>query len=190
MNKAIFLDRDGVINVDRAYVHQIADFQFIDGVFEACRRFVEAGFLIVVVTNQSGIGRGYYDEQQFHTLTDWMIAQFAAHNVPITSVYFCPHHPDKADAPYKQDCECRKPAPGMLNQAIIEHQIEPSRSIMVGDKVSDIKAARAAGLHTAVLVESGQQFSEQDKALADGVCSSLASVPDLLEKLAPTCWSN
>ncbi|NOU52376.1 D-glycero-beta-D-manno-heptose 1,7-bisphosphate 7-phosphatase [Pseudoalteromonas sp. JBTF-M23] len=178
--KAIFLDRDGVINVDHAYVHKIEDFEFIDGVFEACQQFVAMGYIIVVVTNQSGIGRGYYNEQQFSKLSDWMCDEFAKHQVNISKVYYCPHHPDKALPQFKQECGCRKPSPGMLTQAIEEFDIDVSQSIMVGDKLSDIEAARAAGLSKAILVESGQAFSEAVKSQADLVCASLKQVPNLL----------
>ncbi|CAH9059304.1 D-glycero-alpha-D-manno-heptose-1,7-bisphosphate 7-phosphatase [Pseudoalteromonas holothuriae] len=179
-NKAIFLDRDGVINVDHAYVHKIEDFHFIDGVFEACQQFVAMGYIIVVVTNQSGIGRGYYNEQQFATLSDWMCNEFAKHQISISKVYYCPHHPDKAIAPFKLDCNCRKPNPGMLYEAIEEFNINVSSSVMVGDKLSDIKAARAAGIKTAILVGSGHSLSDEAKDHADNVCASLQQVPALL----------
>ncbi|RZG08991.1 D-glycero-beta-D-manno-heptose 1,7-bisphosphate 7-phosphatase [Pseudoalteromonas sp. CO348] len=180
MHKAVFLDRDGVVNKDHAYVYKIADFEFIDGVFSACQAFSKAGYKIVVVTNQSGIGRGYYNEAQFHALSEWMCAQFKAHGVDIAGVYFCPHHPEKAQGPYKVECDCRKPEPGMLLQAIAEHDLDPAQSVMIGDKVSDIKAARAAGVKTAILVESGQSFSQEQQQLADKVCASLAEVPAAL----------
>ncbi|MBD1581551.1 D-glycero-beta-D-manno-heptose 1,7-bisphosphate 7-phosphatase [Pseudoalteromonas sp. S16_S37] len=178
--KAIFLDRDGVINVDHAYVHKIEDFEFIDGVFEACQQFVAKGYIIVVVTNQSGIGRGYYNEQQFSQLSDWMCEEFAKHRVNISKVYYCPHHPHKALPQFKQECDCRKPSPGMLTQAIEEFDIDVTQSVMVGDKLSDIEAARAAGLGKAILVESGQAFSDTVKSQADHVCASLKQVPNLL----------
>ncbi|MBQ4813534.1 D-glycero-beta-D-manno-heptose-1,7-bisphosphate 7-phosphatase [Pseudoalteromonas luteoviolacea] len=180
--KAVFLDRDGVINIDHAYVHKIEEFEFIDGVFEACQRFIEQGYKIVVVTNQSGIGRGYYDEAQFKALTDWMCAQFLDHNVKIDGVYYCPHHPKKAQPEYLVDCNCRKPHPGMLLQAIEEHNIDPTQSIMVGDKGSDMEAATAAGVKTKVLVRSGQNLDETDMSAADLVCESLSGVPDIVLK--------
>ena len=111
MKKAAFLDRDGVINIDRAYVHKIDDFEWIPGVLGAARRLRDAGFSLVVVTNQSGIGRGYYSEEDFDRLTDWMKARFAEAGAPLAGVYFCPHHPEKALDKYRIDCGCRKPRP-------------------------------------------------------------------------------
>lgn len=174
-SKALFLDRDGVINVDHGYVSTPDQFEFIDGVFEACQHFQAQGYTLIVVTNQSGIARGFYTPQQFETLTQWMCQQFAAHGVHITAVYHCPHHPTHGNAPYVQDCACRKPAPGMLLQAIAEHGIDPARSIMVGDKAADMQAAAAAGVGFKVLVNTGQPFSPQDAALADAVWPTLRS---------------
>jgi D-glycero-D-manno-heptose 1,7-bisphosphate phosphatase len=181
--KAVFLDRDGVINEDHAYVHKIEDFHFIDGVFEACKYFCEQGYLIVIVTNQSGIGRGYYTEEQFHQLNSWMCQEFKRQGVKISQVYFCPHHPKQALPEYLINCTCRKPLPGMLNQAIEAFDIDVSQSVMVGDKISDIQAARAAGVKTAVLVESGQVFDNSTSKLADFVCSSLKNVPNIMDSL-------
>ena len=171
--KAAFLDRDGVINIDHGYVSSPEQFEFIDGVFDACRHLQQQGYLLIVVTNQSGIGRGYYNEQQFAALTQWMTAQFAQHGVSITEVFFCPHHPTDAIAPYQIDCQCRKPAPGMLLQALEKYQIDPSQSLMLGDKRADMQAARAAGIKRKVLVLSGQRVSEEDKASADEVWPSI-----------------
>jgi D-glycero-D-manno-heptose 1,7-bisphosphate phosphatase len=170
---AVFLDRDGVINVDHGYVSTPEQFEFVDGVFEACQHFLKQGYKLVVVTNQSGIARGYYSPEQFEALTQWMCQEFAAHGVHITAVYHCPHHPTKGQAPYVQDCHCRKPAPGMFLQAIADHGIDPAQSIMVGDKGADMQAAAAAGVGHKVLVQSGQPFSSQEAALADAVWPSL-----------------
>jgi D-glycero-D-manno-heptose 1,7-bisphosphate phosphatase len=180
MHKAVFLDRDGVINVDHAYVHKPEDFEFIDGVFEACQAFQAKGFKIIVVTNQSGIGRGYYDEAQFQTLTSWMCEQFKQRNVHIAGVYFCPHHPEKANAPYLKECDCRKPFPGMLLQAAAEHNLDLANSVMVGDKGSDMEAAIAAGIPTRLLVRSGQSFSERCISKATQVIESIAEAPALV----------
>ncbi len=179
-NKAVFLDRDGVINVDHAYVHKIEDFEFIPGVFEACRKFVAAGYRLIVVTNQSGIGRGYYSEADFQRLTEWMKGRFAEEGAPLSAVYFCPHHPKNAVEPYKMECQCRKPGPGMLLDAIAEFDIDPSLSVMVGDKGADMEAAKAAGVGLKILMTTGQQFSEEDTALADRVCHSLTEVVPLI----------
>ena len=179
-NKALFLDRDGVINIDHGYIYQPEKFEFIEGVFEACRQFQNAGYKIIVVTNQSGIGRGYYSEQDFHKLTAWMVEQFKQNQVDILDVYFCPHHPEKANPPYKQNCDCRKPQPGMLLQGLAEYSLNPKTSIMVGDKCSDMKAAIAAEFGHKYLVTSGQTLSEQDQVLADG---TYASLPDLAKAI-------
>lgn len=179
MNKAIFLDRDGVINVDHAYVHKIDQFEFVAGVFEACRHFVALGYKLVVVTNQSGIGRGYYSESDFATLTDWMKLQFEREGAPLAGVYFCPHHPKNAQGMYQTDCECRKPAPGMLAQAISEHQIDVTQSIMIGDKWSDIEAGQRAGVARCILIQS--QYSSDEQAIAQPdieIWSSLAQGVD------------
>jgi D-glycero-D-manno-heptose 1,7-bisphosphate phosphatase len=178
--KAAFLDRDGVINVDHGYVSSPEQFEFIDGVFDACRHLQQQGYLLIVVTNQSGIGRGYYNEQQFHQLTDWMKAQFASHGVTLTDVFFCPHHPVNAIVPYQTDCNCRKPAPGMLLQAIQKYQIDPKLSLMLGDKKADMQAAQAAGVGRKVLVLSGQSLTEQDKASADEIWPSIKAALELV----------
>lgn len=178
--KALFLDRDGVVNVDHGYVSKPQDFEFIDGVFSACQRFQQAGYKIVIVTNQSGIGRGYYSEADFNQLTEWMVQAFKSHQVDISAVYFCPHHPTNAKPEYLQECDCRKPEPGMLLQAIAEFGIDPNSSIMVGDKSSDMLAAASAGIGNKYLVKSGQCFAKQVEKLADGVFDDLASVAESL----------
>ncbi|MGO2010939.1 MAG: D-glycero-beta-D-manno-heptose 1,7-bisphosphate 7-phosphatase [Pseudoalteromonas sp.] len=180
INKALFLDRDGVVNIDHGYVYQPDKFEFVPGVFSACKAFVEAGFKLIIVTNQSGIGRGYYTEADFHALTKWMISEFVKNDVPVTDVYFCPHHPKKALPEYLQDCDCRKPAPGMLYQGIKEHNINPALSIMVGDKLSDMQAASAANIATRVLVRTGQSFDEHTVKVADYIFDSLADLPTIL----------
>jgi len=172
-HKALFLDRDGVINIDHGYVSKPEQFEFVQGVFEACQYFQDQGYKLMVVTNQSGIARGYYTPEQFEQLTQWMCQQFAAHGVHITAVYHCPHHPTKGQAPYVQVCNCRKPAPGMLLQAIAEHHIDPRHSIMVGDKGADMQAAAAAGVGHKILVQSGQPFSSQEAAWADAIWPTL-----------------
>ena len=145
-SKAAFLDRDGVINEDLDYVYRIEDFHFIDGVFDACRRLHELGYKLIVVTNQSGIGRGYFTEADFHVLNDWMLRRFIENNVPITAVYYCPDHPEYGIGGYKRDSAYRKPGPRMLLDAGTEHGIDLRSSFMAGDSINDLLAARAAGI--------------------------------------------
>ncbi len=143
---ALFLDRDGVINIDYGYVSTIDKFEFIPGIFNLCRQAKQRGYLICVVTNQSGIGRGYYTEKDFFQLTDWMCSRFASELAPVDKVYFCPTHPDHGIGKYKVESLFRKPAPGMILQAVQEFDIDLSRSVFVGDKQTDIQAGVWAGV--------------------------------------------
>ncbi|MCL1036568.1 D-glycero-beta-D-manno-heptose 1,7-bisphosphate 7-phosphatase [Shewanella corallii] len=177
MKKAVFLDRDGVINVDHGYVHQVDDFEYVEGVFDACRELKQMGYQLVVVTNQSGIARGYYTEDQFHTLTEWMDWNFADKGVELDGIYYCPHHSEKGIGEYKIDCDCRKPKPGMLESAARFLKLDLSQSIMVGDKRDDMLAAKAAGVGTGILVRTGKSVTAEAEAEADIVLNSIADVP-------------
>lgn len=148
---ALFLDRDGVINIDHAYVSKPENFEFVDGIFELCRTAKRLGYLIFVVTNQAGIGRGYYSEQDFLNLTGWMCEAFEAEGVVIDKVYFCPSHPTHGVGAYKVDSPFRKPGPGMLLQAAEESDVDLARSVLVGDKETDIQAGINAGVRCNVL---------------------------------------
>lgn len=143
---ALFLDRDGVINHDAGYTSSTENFRFIDGIFDLCRAARRSGYLLIVVTNQAGIGRGYYSEQDFLTLTAWMRERFEAEGAPVTDVFYCPYHPEYGVGHYKQDSIDRKPNPGMLLRAAEKHGLDLGRSIMIGDKDSDMKAASQAGV--------------------------------------------
>jgi len=156
MRKALFLDRDGVINKEKNYLYKIEDFEFIDGVFETCRAFQERGYLIIVITNQAGIARGKYTEEDYRVLTRWMVERFADEGVTINAVYHCPHHPD-----FSGECSCRKPAPGMLEEAKVAFDIDMAASVLVGDKESDIEAGILAGIGTNILVRSGHRIDER-----------------------------
>jgi len=144
--RALFLDRDGVINVDHGYVHRPEDVTWVPGIFDLCRAAVADGFLPVVITNQAGIARGYYTEDTFLAFTRWMHAAFANEGVPLLATYFCPHHPDAGIGPYRVVCGCRKPAAGMLLAALRDFAIDPAESLLVGDKASDMAAARNANI--------------------------------------------
>jgi D-glycero-D-manno-heptose 1,7-bisphosphate phosphatase len=151
---AAFLDRDGVINVDHGYVVRREKFEWVPGVREAAAQLNRAGFALVVITNQSGIGRGLYTEADFLHLTDWMRGEFAAAGAPLAGVYFCPHHPTDAVGEFRKDCDCRKPAPGMLLKAAAELSLDLGRSVVFGDKASDLQAAEAAGVPERVLLST------------------------------------
>lgn len=155
-NRAVFLDRDGVINVNHGYVHDIENFEFIDGIFELARAAQAGGFKLVVITNQSGIGRGYYSEHQFHQLNDWMCEEFLNAGAPIEKVYFSPFHPIAGCGAYKKDDVSRKPRPGMIFQAQREINLDLRSSILIGDNASDIQAGIAAGIGSNILFSQKQ----------------------------------
>ena len=147
VTSAVFLDRDGVINVDHGYVSTWEQFEFLPGVPEALRELQDAGYLLIVVSNQSGIGRGYYSEADVASLNQ-AIAQHLESTVGVTlsGFYHCPHHPTEAEGEFRRQCDCRKPAPGMIRRAVLDHGIDVKTSLLVGDKDSDIEAGRAAGV--------------------------------------------
>lgn len=175
--RALFLDRDGVINVDRAYVHRKEDTVWVPGIFDLCALARDEGMLLVVVTNQAGIARGYYDERTFLEYTAWVHDEFERNGAPILATYYCPHHPAASRRLEERECECRKPAAGMIRQAAAAHSIEPRDSILVGDKVSDIEAARRGGIGFSVLIDGGAPPS------CVSVCaSSLAQVAELVRE--------
>jgi D,D-heptose 1,7-bisphosphate phosphatase len=172
-NIAVFLDRDGVINQDTGYVSCVDDFHFIEGAIEALQILKKKGYSLIVVTNQSGIARGYFTEDQFMHLTEWMDWSLADRDVDLDGIYYCPHHPSAGVAPYRQECDCRKPAPGMLLDAAKDLNIDLTQSYMVGDKAGDMKAAQAAGVAHKILVRTGKAVTEEAQALADEVQDSL-----------------
>ncbi len=143
---ALFLDRDGVINVDRGYVYRREDFEFIPGIFELVRCAGELHRPVVVVSNQSGIGRGYFDEAAYQALTRWMCERFAAEGAPLARVYHCPYHPTEGLGPYRQDHPWRKPNPGMLLQAAADLDLDLPASAFIGNDLRDLQAAAAAGI--------------------------------------------
>jgi D-glycero-D-manno-heptose 1,7-bisphosphate phosphatase len=171
--KAAFIDRDGVINEELAYVHRAEDFHVLPGVVDALRLLREHGWKLVVVTNQAGIARGMYTEADYQRLTEHMRALFAAAGTPLDGIYHCPHHPDGSVPAYRTDCDCRKPRPGMLLAAAAELGLTLADSVIVGDKDSDLEAGRAAGLAACVLVESGHVPSAKARRLADHVAGGL-----------------
>jgi len=162
-NKALFLDRDGTINVEKHYVYKLEDFEFREGIFELVRNFCEHGYLIFVITNQAGIARGYYSEKDFHLLNDWMVDQFRLKGIEIAKVYFCPHHPDITG-----ECSCRKPNPGMVLKAKAEFNLDLASSILIGDKESDIRAGLNAQVGTNYLIKESGRITLKDVIVYKG----------------------
>ncbi len=176
--RAVFVDRDGVINVERRFVHTREDFEFIPRAVRGLECYEQAGFAIVVVSNQSGIARGYYSEADFQALTSWMLGHLASLGVNVTAVYHCPHGPDDG-------CNCRKPRPGLLLAAAHDHDLDLSQSWLIGDKESDIEAGLAAGVSATFLVRSGHSIDESTtKALF--VCDSLFDTVSHLDNGPPS----
>ena len=151
--KTIFLDRDGVINKEVNYLNKIENFEFIEGVFDACLYFQDLEYKIIIISNQSGIARGYFNENDYKILTKWMLDKFYENNVSILDIFYCPHLPESK-------CNCRKPKPGMFNNAKSKYNITMQDSWMLGDSESDITAAHAAGISNTILVRSGHLIDE------------------------------
>ena len=143
---ALLLDRDGTLNLDKGWVHRPEDFVWIEGAREAVKWANERGILVLVLTNQSGIARGYYSEQQFLDFTAWIERELAAFGAHLDATYYCPHHPTEGRGAYRRECSCRKPAPGLIHRAREEWRFRWTESLMIGDSDTDIQAAVAAGV--------------------------------------------
>src|SRR5262249_11057163 len=162
------------INVERCYVHRPEDFQFQDGIFDLCRAAQSLSYLLVVVTNQGGIARGYNGEADFLALTEWMTRRFADEQIKIIRVYYCPYHPTQGIGEYKVDSSDRKPKPGMLLRAQADLNLDLSSSILIGDNVSDMVAGKAAGVGTRVLLRPSGWANRAD----DADCAVASSLND------------
>ncbi|MDY0212091.1 MAG: D-glycero-beta-D-manno-heptose 1,7-bisphosphate 7-phosphatase [Desulfuromonadaceae bacterium] len=158
LNKAVFLDRDGTVNIEKNYLIDPRDFTFIPGVPEAIFQLKQAGYLVVLATNQSGIARGYFTHCQVERLHQYLQSELEKHHTAIDAFYLCPHHPTAGTGEFTGICECRKGKPGMLLQAAAELNIDLDRSYMIGDKAADMKAGISAGSHP-ILVRTG--YGEQ-----------------------------
>lgn len=170
--KAIFIDRDGVINQEKNYLYKIEDFVFIDGVFDACQAFQKMGFALIIITNQAGIAKGYYNKSDYNKLTDWVLAQFKTNGINILDVFYCPHDD-------RHNCQCRKPKPGMFLNAQKKYAIDMAQSWMIGDKENDITAANRAGVGRSILVRSGHNIDEKNSQ-ADFILDSIKQVVTVL----------
>ena len=172
--KAVFLDRDGVINIEKNYLHKIEDFEFIPGLFSSLQYLLSLDYKLFIITNQSGIGREYYTQKDFDILTSWMLKELEKHNIKISQVELCPHAPN-------QECECRKPKIQMIDNILVNHNIDLASSWLIGDKSSDIKCALNAGISNTIQVKSGHDFKEID-SLAHYVCNSIADIKGIIKK--------
>lgn len=160
MSKALFLDRDGVVNVEKNYLHKIEDFELMEGIVDVCRGYQEQGYLIIIVTNQSGISRGYYTEEDFALLSRWMVEDFKELGITITRIYHCPHH-ESIDGV----CECRKPEPGMFLEAQRDYDLDMAASVMIGDNERDIEAAMRAGVGMNILLSAEAETSKANQII-------------------------
>lgn len=173
-NSAIFLDRDGVINVDKNYVHKIKDLEFYEDAIAALKIFLEKGYRLFIVTNQSGIGRGYYKEEDYLNVRDDLHRRLDKQGIKITEEKFCPHSPN-------EECKCRKPSPAMINDLIEKYLVDRDSSYMVGDKTSDIKAGKEAGLKTILVLTGKGGKDKQYDVTPDYICESLADAGKIIK---------
>ena len=175
--KVAFLDRDGVINTEVNYLHRIRDFEYTYKCKDALLKLIKKGYKLIIVTNQAGIAKGIFTEEEYCELTDFYMQDLFKDNIPIHDVFYCPHHIDGVLKFFSKECDCRKPKPGMFIDAIKKHNIDIDSSIMVGDKISDIDAASSAGIRNLFLVESGHPIDRDNRAT---VCKNLYEVSNLI----------
>ena len=176
--KALFLDRDGVINKDSGYVYKIKDFHLIDGIFELLLSAMLKDYLIIIITNQAGIGRGYYNKEDFLFLSDWMSDEFARRKIIINKIYYSPYHPVHGIGKYKRDDRSRKPNPGMIEDAREEFDIDLTESLLIGDKVTDIQAGLNAGISRNIFFSPKDEHSKE--CLGYYYVNSLHAIKSLL----------
>lgn len=185
--RALFLDRDGIINVDHGYVHTPGQTRWVPGIFELCRAARDSGYLLVVVTNQAGIARGLYSESAFLDYTRWVHEEFSRQDATLLATYYCPHHPTTGETELRVQCECRKPAPGMILRAARELAIEKTVSVLLGDKASDIEAGLTAGVAMNILFGSEhEQMTNNGRARC---VQTLAEVTQVLIEHTNISWS-
>jgi len=182
--RAVFLDRDGTINVEKEYLHRIEDFEFIPGAPEAIKRLRSAGYLVIVVTNQSGVARGYFSQEDVDCLHEHIQQELMSRGTRIDAFYVCPHHPTKGLNELRMDCDCRKGSPGMLLRAAEEHDIDLKSSFMIGDKPADIEAGQRAGCQAVLVMTGYGRETAQKQSLAKvQKCVDICSASDYIDKL-------
>lgn len=183
--KALFLDRDGVININYGYVYQAQNVTFVDGIFDLICRFIEQDYLPIIVTNQSGIARGLYDELAFEAVMKHFQQAFTQHGIGAVPVFYCPHHPDFPDHSGVTECRCRKPQPGMFEQAVAAHGIAVDDSVMIGDKVIDMIAAERAGVTRRILFDANGEQREKLSSDSELKSPQHVEVFDRMEDINP-----
>ena len=171
--KAVFVDRDGVINVEKNYLYKIEDFEFIHGVFDSLKYLQDNGYKLFIITNQSGIGRGYYTVEDFNNLTVWMLEKLKNKGIGISQVELCPHAPN-------EECTCRKPLTGMIDRILRNHKIDLDNSWLIGDKSSDIQCAANAKIKNTIQVQSGHEFKKED-SIANFVLPSIQEIKSIIQ---------
>ena len=187
MNKAVFLDRDGTINADKEYLWRIEDFEFLPGAVEALRLLKQAGFLLIVISNQSGVARGYYTESDIIRLHTWMERALASQGVKLDGIYYCPHHPDGTVEQYRKNCDCRKPMVGLFLRAAKEHAIDFSQSYAVGDKLRDCAVCKTTDCR-GFLIGDKEPLAQRE-AVKAGRVPRVRYAKDLLDCAQVICKS-
>jgi len=175
MQKALFLDRDGVINVDKSYIYKTEDIEFAAGIFQFLKTAADLGFELVVITNQAGIARGMYTEEDVVRLHEWMSKVFNEKGINIRKFYFCPHHPD-----FSEKCNCRKPEIGMVTQAAEELKIDLKKSVIIGDKKSDVKTGKNAGMPLTILIKG--EYEDKPTEVEDFFAADLFEAENILKE--------
>lgn len=155
MKKVIFLDRDGTINIDRNYLYRIDEFEYAEGAIKGMQKLCKAGYVLIVITNQSGIARGLYSEQQFTELNNWMIEDLQKKGIIITETFYCPHLEDGIIEKYSKQCNCRKPKTGLFWQAIRKYEVDLEKSYAIGDKLRDLAICHESNIQGILLSENG-----------------------------------
>lgn len=169
MRKAIFLDRDGTINIDHGYVYRKEDFQFLPNAIEGLKILEQLGFLLVIITNQSGIARGYYAEEDYMELNKWMLAELLKEGIHIASSFYCPHHPEAKVEKYRVACDCRKPGTALYKQACEQLEIDESRSYAIGDKARDVSFCEESDVKGIVLYQDEERLEGKVRTIQGGV---------------------
>ncbi len=186
MNRAVFLDRDGTINEDIGYLHRISDFRYIDGAVDGLIGLQALGFMLVLVTNQSGIGRGMFTEEEYHELDDWLLSDLSSKGVKISGSYYCPHHPEAAVETYRKRCKCRKPECGLFYRAADELDINLDHSIAIGDRMRDLcicGETKATGIlfDPTGCSEERKELSNAESGNRIRICESWSQIVDMVK---------